>query len=410
MNRIKVLLVAAVAWSMLLVRAAPAQDEFDADDAVSIEHDIGDWDGTRLRQADIDSMARVVGMTPEQRAAATDLYMAYETAMQSAGRKLAEFQQSLTEQGGGDDPEVWKKSQPVYEKYNEHVRKLRESLIEDLKLTLTADQVGQWPKVERRLKRKESMSQLMASGARSDLVALVERAMAGQPMPEDLAQTLDDYERDMDRALSSAGSWREEQEAMWRDRAQEFMSMSMEERMEMTRKFMEEGMKRSRGVRDVNMRYLKRIAEQLPEDKRIGFEDEFYRRSFWALAHEGYSPGGGQSSARAFEAIAKADWVSEVKRGKVREVRRQYDAERRAMRDKQVAAIIEAEDKPRTDANPYGVIGMDPQEMAQTWERRRELERKTLDRLREIFTDEELQKLPPPLKRATEIKDVDFDD
>ncbi len=409
MNRCRAML-AAVVWAMLLVQPAVAQDDFDEDMDVAVDHDVGDWDGTRLRKADIDSMARVVGMTPEQHAAASDLYMAYETAMQSAARKLAEFQQSLGEQGGHDDPEVWKKSQPVFEKYNDHVQKLRETLIEDLKLTLTPDQVGQWPKVERRLKRKESMSQLMASGARADLIALAEKAMAGQEMPQELAQTLDDYEREIDRALSSAGNWREEQEAMWRDRAQEFMSMSMEERMEMTRKFMEEGMKRSRGVRDVNMRFLKRISEQLPEDKRMGFEDEFYRRSFWALAHENYSPGGGQSAVRAFDAIAKADWVSDAKRGKVREVRRQYDGERRAMREKQVAALIAAEDKPRTDANPYGMAGMDPQEMAQTWERRREMERKTIDRLREIFTDEELAKLPPPLKRTTEIKDVDFDD
>lgn len=372
------------------------------------------WSSNRISRGDIDSLARLLTMTPEQKESALDLFAAYDTAMKTAYKKLAEVQKSVQGDGEDYDPEAWAKLEPVFEKYNTHTEKLRSTFLEDLQLTLTDEQKSLWPKFERRMRRKETMQSLMASGSRVDLIVLTEQTMKGEVWSPDLSHMLDEYEVEVDAALTDAAKWREDREKEWKEAAKDFAKMSDEERMEYSQKMMQDGVKRSRSVRDVNLKYLKRIGDQLPESKRFGFEDQFYSQSFWALST--FSMGArGTSAQRALEAIAGAKdiAITPEQQTKVDEIRRDYQTRRRAERDQQVARIIDAEDNPKEGerGGMFANFNIDPQEMAASWEKSREFEKSTIDKLRAIFTPEQLEKLPPPLKeRATPDLNVDFDE
>jgi hypothetical protein len=125
--------------------------------------------------------------------------------------------------------------------------------------------------------------------------------------------------------------------------------------------------------------------------------------------------GRGSSGQRALEGIAKTKdlGITTEQQTKIDEIRRDYEAKRRADRDKHVAKIIDAEDNPKEGEQNamYGGYYMDPQEMTQMWEKSRDFEKEVVGKLRAVFTAEQLEKLPPPLKeRETPDLDVDFDE
>ncbi len=418
-SRLLALVPIALACCLLAPAPAVAQDddseELEDSEEMADDMMIDAWGEGRLGRGDMESLARLMNMAPEQKSSAMDLFSAYDSAMKSAYQKLAEVQKSVQGDGEEYDPEAWAKLEPVYEKYGAHTEKLRNTLIEDLQLTLTDEQKALWPKFERRLLRKESMQGLMASGARTDLIALTEQTMKGETWTPELTRVIDEYEVDLDGVLAGAAKWRKEREKEWRDAAKDFSKMSAEERMEYSQRMMQEGVVRSKTVREVNLRYLKRIGEQLPESKRFGFEDRFYTQSFWGLQMMNLNSRG-STGQKALEVIASAKdlGVTPEQEAKIDEVRRDYESKRRADRDKAVARIIEAEDNPKEGerGGMYGNFNMDPQEMAASWEKSREFEKGTIDKLRAIFTPEQLDKLAPPLKQreAPDLDDVDFEE
>lgn len=405
---------------LLCQLAAPspvlAQEEDDAVESEEMSDDMmmDAWGENRIVRSDVESLARLLNMTPEQKSSATDLFSAYDASIKSAYTKLAEVQKAVQGDGEDYDPEQWQKLEPVYEKYNTHTQKLRDTLLEDLQLTLTEEQKALWPKFERRMRRKESMQGLMASGSRTDLIALTEQTMKGEPFSPDLTHAIDEYEIELDASLADAAKWQEERTKQWKEQAKDFAKMSNEERMEASRRMMQEGVQRSKSVRDVNLKYVKRIGDLLPESKRFGFEDRFYSQSFWGLGM--FNAGSrGTTAQRAFEGIAKAKdlGITSEQQEKLDQIRRDYEAKRRADRDKQVARIIDAEDNPKEGerGGMFNNFDMDPQEMADSWQKGREFEKGVIDKLKGVFTPEQLAKLPPPLKaRETPDLDVDFDE
>lgn len=416
----RLLALVPVVLACWLLPAAPvlAQDD-DIDEFEDSEMDedimIDAWSEGRLSRGDMESLARLLNMDAEQKTSAMDLFAAYDSAMKNAYKKLAEVQRSVYGEGDEYDPEAWQKLEPIFEKYNAHTEKLKTTFIEDLQLTLTDDQKALWPKFERWLLRKESMQGLMASGSRTDLIALTEQVMKGETWPDELTRVISEYEVDLDNVLGDAAKWRKEQEKAWRDAAKDFSKMSEEERMDYSRRMMQEGVARSRTVREVNMRYLKRIGDQIPENKRFGFEDKFYTQSFWGLSMYNINSAG-STAQRALETVAAAKeiGVTNDQQAKIDEIRREYENKRRADRDKMVARIIENEDNPKEGerGGMYGRLDMDPQEMADQWKKSREFEKATIEKLRAVLTPEQLAKLPPPLKEreTPDLDEVDFEE
>jgi len=416
----RLLALVPVVLSCWLLPAAPVfaqDDDIDELDDSEMDEDmmIDAWSEGRLSRGDMESLSRLLNMNPEQKTSAMDLFAAYDSAMKNAYKKLAEVQKSVYGEGDEFDPEAWQKLEPVFEKYNAHTEKLKTTFIEDLQLTLTDEQKALWPKFERRLLRKEAMQGLMASGARTDLIALTEQVMKGETWPDELTRVISEYEVDLDNVLGEAAKWRKDQEKAWRDVAKEYSKMSEEERMDYSRRMMQEGVARSRTVREVNMRYLKRIGDQIPESKRFGFEDKFYTQSFWGLSMYNINSAG-STAQRALETVASAKEINITadQQTKIDEIRREYENKRRADREKMVARIIENEDNPKEGerGGMYGHVDMDPQEMADQWQKSREFEKTTIEKLRAVFTPEQLAKLPPPLKQreTPDLDDVDFEE
>lgn len=403
-------------WTPMIARAQ--YDEEDDVEEGEEDENFDMWGQNMISRSDIEVMARTLAMSDEQRESALDLYSAFELAYKTATKKLTDVQQKLQQDGADEDPEQWKKLQPIYEKYNEHIEKLRTTLLEDLQLTLTDEQKDKWPRVEKKLKRKESMMQLVASGSRADLSVLVQRVLGKDAPSADLATLLDQYEVELDRALDGITEWQKEREKMWKEDADRYAEMSMEERMEISRKYMEEGVKKSRGVREVNLRFLPRIGEQLPEDKRFAFENDFYRQTFWGLQmYDMGMRGRGGAVDRSFAAIEKAKskglQLTDEKQEQVRQLRRTYENERRSVRDKRVQKILESEDNPKQDENRgFGYYNPDPEEMRKEWEQARESEKTMMEKIRALFTAEQLDKIGSPLKVGgnIDIDNINFDE
>jgi hypothetical protein len=147
----------------------------------------------------------------------------------------------------------------------------------------------------------------------------------------------------------------------------------------------EKGREAGRRVRDVNRKYFRQIVEIVPQEKRAAFESGFNQESYPDIYRKSYS------TRVADSAMAMADLSAEQKE-QLTSIRKRFDEAFAPLQTKMVTATIETED----NFNIADMMNRGGQDgpMSELREERRDLERKLLDDVKKVLSDEQQTRLP----------------
>lgn len=119
----------------------------------------GSPDVPEVSAASLVKVVRALGMDEGQRAAAAELHGEYARAHDAAARKYRDFMaqaERLIESTGGDKRLIVRREEGTLT-FARHAQTLAERFLDDLRLTLTAEQARRWEEGERALRRSRSI-------------------------------------------------------------------------------------------------------------------------------------------------------------------------------------------------------------------------------------------------------------
>lgn len=386
-------MAAAAAAPWVLPPAAAIAQDAEADDV-----QMGGM-GSSLKRSTVESMMSTLDLPADQRKTILDLFATFKGQVSEATKKVMEFSQGL--QGGGAQPskENMKKMMEAFDNYAKHVETLEKGFLDDFKATLTPKQAESWSKVERRRRLAEAGAMGSVSGGTTNLTDVLERTLNGEKFPAEALPVIDQYEQDMDAAITELLAWQDNIKKTMKELGEKMSEMSMEEQQKFGMEMMGELRKKSAAAQEVNNRSLSKIAAVIPEHLRDRFQIDYYRQSYFQFADQG-----GANLDRAFDAAMKLEGITEEQKKSLADIRKAHDSESLALyrdtaakRDKELA---EAKDQMAL----FGGTSM------QTFMQKvPEMQKAVVAKVRAALPAEMLAKLPAPFK-PTEVKEPSFDE
>jgi hypothetical protein len=386
MNREHSTIAAVIAFVLALVLApqpaALARQEIDWDERQNESYAKNIESPPSLERAELLALLSVTGIGEDQKPVLDDLFQSYEEKLRASRKKMGTwYKQTFIPNGQWtNDREVWDKAQPIQEKYRKHCQKLRDNLMEDAKLLLTNEQADAWPKVQARLKRRDTMR----SGAGQvglatiDVEQLVRDVLDGAPMPEDTAGALNGYQDALDRAAAVAGAYKPEES--------KFANPASDDG-DFGRKWQGTYYARSveqwKPVRDVNVAAFRRALPTLPENlrdrARLAFYSKGTREGGWSW-YDG--------SALDFSKVAAIKTLTQKQKDEIAQVRADYEKAAADKAEQSANEVLKAQDD---DPVEFGSKQNEPGEWTKRWQERIDAEKKPRERLQDILTDAQFE-------------------
>lgn len=335
-----------------------------------------------VNSADLERYSKILNLTPDQVEAAKALLDAAMAEFQPAARTARErMEQIRTEARETGDMSVWREMGPVMQQYRRARSTVESTFMNDLQSLLTDEQAALWPKVERTHRRERTIGRGLMSGERVDLIRLVDGLKLADADRAALAPILEQYEMDLDRELIKRNELYEQGEEQAQDLMEAWRSGDTARFEEMFNK----GREAAKRVRDVNQRYARQIESSLPESKRAAFVEQVKRESFPMIYRETYAQ-------RIVDVAANLPDLDDTQRASLAALREGYVRDLAAINAKMEAAVLERENSADMRQAFFGRDGGGP--MQELRRSRRELENTTVQRVRDLLTEEQRAKLP----------------
>lgn len=352
----------------------------------------------RISPQSIEMYGKLLGMTEDQIEAAKALRQGHVESLQPKIEELNRAREEAREVFRETrDPSVWQGLMEQTESVAEARERAEKAFLEDMKTLLSPEQAAKWPRIER-AQRRESLSMgglpFGIPGDRVDLFRLVQRVGLNAEEMTRVDQVLERYEAELDPALARRTQLMED----GMNRMQEFFQAFQEGRTEELNRRMNEFRDAMVRIRDVNRRYLREIEAQLSPESAAKVSEEFRREAYpqvyaqqrWGLR--------ALESAMAFEDLTSAQKQS------LEALREAYLRDLSTINDRAEKAIDESSMQV-FDLNRMmqgGWMGGNNEAMQRFRTDRRELDDRTDKSLRDLLTQEQIERLParPALERG----------
>ncbi|MBC7834799.1 MAG: hypothetical protein H7Y88_06830 [Phycisphaerales bacterium] len=331
-----------------------------------------------LSEADLTQYAEIVAFDEAQRAAALDLHAASMAEFKRIAGDAARRQRAIAEKHRNDwTRDAYREYYAVSRETQSQLARIERSLLSEVQMLLSSEQLDRWPKAERKRRRERSGDFANLSSERVDLTKLVKTA---ELTPDELAKAailLDQYEIELDSAIIRRNSLREGFNTFTQDMYDRYDHSLAAERFEPVRSA---GLR----VRDINRRYARLIAAELPDERAAKFMQAFKRECFpnvyWeAQAHE------------SMKAAAALENLDDSQKELLAALDETFKRELKSAND----ALETATDRYES-TTPIARMwnGEDDPALAAARKRRYDLEQTITSRLSRILTPEQFDKLP----------------
>lgn len=350
-----------------------------------------------LSSRDLKVIVRVLKLQPEAEKALLDLYSGYDGALQSEGAAVKEFVEKEIEKAEiMQDPGLLGPAQKRLGEWRNRSEKIKKTFLEDLKSLLTSEQESRWPIVERELRRMKLISGGHLCGESIDLVRLTDEVLGAEPGDE-LAAMLNRYSDELDHALVA-------RQALLDDKQPEYTE-KLKSDPKAAEGIWREVQRARAAVRDVNDRYVRLIAAQLPTDKAARLNSEYFDQSYRPIT----------KPTRLDDYVKDAGELKTLTGGQKSQlalIKAKYDTDKHALLEKQAKAWrdFEMDWKPSELAKALGEKQDDeyPQHyngawlpennpLIQTRRERLELDQQVRKDLEAMLTDEQKAAIPSRL-------------
>lgn len=333
-----------------------------------------------------DAYARVLGLSPELKEAVEALHEGYVAAYQDAQRTQREsIEKVRREAEETEDHSLFMNRMPEIQRtFRSAAQRLEREFLTDVRAAAGEHATEEaWARVERMRRREVGLRGGGMSGEGVDLVDVVEALKLSPEAVAAVAPSLGEYEAEVDRPVQAKLRLQDEQRDM-------FGPGVDPEKMQ---KVMAEARDLGTRIRDVNIRHQKRIEGLLPEDARDRFAAEFRRRCFPAV----YRP---SRATRELDAALKFDDLDASQRESISGLMESYQRDLRAANDVWASAIEEQEKSGQSSAFAVGgariltLTGDEPEALKAARQNRRDLDKRTRDRLSGILSPAQRERLP----------------
>lgn len=340
---------------------------------------------TLITTRSVDEYAKLLGLTAEQHETVKTLHEGYRAAWKAADEERESKQEAAQEKMQDGDFEAMSKAiSETMDAFAEKTTKLEAQFMEDMKTTLTAEQMDKWPAVERHRRRDTRLRAATFSGANVDLIRVVARTQS-DPGTSEFSQLLSEYEMAVDRQIVENTS--RLSSVPRPDDNQGFDPKHQDELM----KVMGEN---GKALRELHRGFARRLAGLMTEEGRARFEADVAKRSFPQV----------YETTHVEDCLTAASGFSDLDasaKETVRQLQEQWQRESVALNKSWADAISKAEE----DAG--GSMALQIQQMTggggnteikAAREARRELEKRLRSRLDEVLTSAQEERLPAKKK------------
>jgi hypothetical protein len=335
---------------------------------------------------DLEKYAEFLSMSVEQKEAAGALLEGYQSEFEVAAKAMRDVTDAAREEFRDTrDFTVWDEVRPRVEAFQARRKEMEGTLLRDVKDLMTEEQAAKWPQLERMRRRDTTLRLGFLSGETVDVIGLVEDAELPAEVMERVRPMLSQYELELDRVLIERN---EQFEAGMGQGMALFRQGDMAGVNELFNRAREAAVK----VRDVNRRYARLVEGMVPDEARAKFQKEFKERSFPRVYRESFA-------LRSIDAAAGFDDASAEQKGAIAELRGAYEREASAVNEKWSKAIEENE-MTITPMEMMGGGGGPALREGRT--ARRELDQKTVEKLKGTLTEEQVKRLPERREREEE--------
>jgi len=363
---------------------------------------LGDFEQPEFSTRDIPTMVNVLGLDEVQRDIITGFVEQYQADFNAENEKfrddMARLREQLREEGGANID--WRdRIEPLRARMESTTtarRTMRDTLLNDVKAVLLAQQLEKWPAYERVLRRRYSLPRGLISGERVDLFAVVESAGLDESSRLAIAPVLADYELQLDDAIVRRDQDMQRAEEDIRDA---FQSMDID----LARQAIERQRKLRVRLRDINDQFATQIESNLadPAPFRAAYRDaafpQIYRETWGMLS---------------FESALAIDGLDPATRSSIEALHDQF-TQRIAQLNEQLERVYREEEPKRgermlqmfterlnaADNTPGGGFQRmeDPIRLAE--QQRSEYERQMVEQMSAMLTPEQVALLPADPRR-----------
>lgn len=332
---------------------------------------------------DLDKYAEFLTMTAEQKEAAGALLEGYQSEFDRVAKDMREATDSAREEFRDTrDFTVWDDVRPRIEAFQAKRKELEGTLLRDVKDLMTEEQAAKWPELERMRRRDTTLRRGLLSGETVDVIKLVEDSKLPAEVMEQARPLLSQYELELDRVLV-------ERNKQYEDGMGQGMALFRQGDMAAVGELFNKAREAAVKVRDVNRRYARLIEGMVPEDQREKFSKEFKERSFPRVYRDSFA-------LRVIDAAANFDDATAEQTAKVAELRGAYERDAGTTNAKWAKAI---EDNEMTITPMEMMGGGGGPALREGRTARRELDQKTVEKLKGVLTEDQVKRLPERRER-----------
>jgi hypothetical protein len=339
-----------------------------------------------VTKRDVGAYAKLLALTAEQREAALALHEGYSAGVKAVREEMRKAMHELQEKvADSGDWGSYREAGKIFQPLGERMEKLEANFFADLKTLLNGEQADRFVKVERMRRRDKNMKFAMISGTRVDLVQVLEVTKIEPSASPSLAEQVEAYEADLDRALTV----REQAQKALQEKGEKAGEAAMSGNMAALTDMFKAMQDADRPVRDLNKSYARRIEELVPEDRREAFAAEVRRRMFPRVYRDSYI-------VKAMTAAAGFDDLTSDQSKSLADLKAQYERDAAPINARWAAAIEERDNK---GFNPMAMFpggGGDGKDnpIAEPRKARRDLDKQVRTRLESILSDAQKDRLP----------------
>ena len=330
-----------------------------------------------------------------QREVVDVLFEGYTSSYQSARQRMTgdmeEIQQEFRDT---QDFTLFRERMPdVMTAFRDTSTSLESQFFGDLGAVLSEAQVERMPHVDR-MRRRETQLGFNVSGANVDLADVVHDMDV--KVSGETNEALRAYELDLDRML------------MENQRGSAEISLGGDIDFEEIQKSMAESHERGLKIRDINRRHARTLASLVPQDSRGQFERAVLERSFprvYRMPH----------AKRLLDSARGFSDLSADQQGQLELIGENYQRDLEKANERWASAIEKADDDGDGGGSMfsggggrmmvYSMGGDDESPVGEASKARRELDRRTEDKIRETLSEDQIAKLP---ERRDENQEASF--
>lgn len=370
------------------------------------------FDRPVMSDLDLAFLKREASLTDEQYASAKDLLDAYRARNRLASRKMAAYQQAVSERMmQGDTGEMLdKRSMRFYLQYHRYNERIRDELVEDLRSLLTEEQSPAFEAIRRRIKRRSLSSDGISfgiAGVNADLTAITEGIFAGESPPEDIRAVLSRYEADLAPIVGRLTAFQRVQMRRFEKMAEGGGALNITDMMGQFESMQKDARKMMVEARELNLKCFRELAPKFPDDRRAEFEEAYYSAALganmWAMMD--------QNPRRPRDLLAEARALGDL----TPEQDASLAAAARRFASETAASLREAFEAQIKNERPDQSMmeraqAMSRSDLNQRVEAMRDSREKAVDSMLASLTEEQRQRLPKPYRTGGPVERPRFEE